>query len=68
MAYYGGKQIGFAERDEALERECLRQGYSDFFIRRVRPRAEADFISTRYARLFLRRVSSGFATERAAWG
>ncbi len=45
VAYSGAKQIGFAETEEALEQECSRQGYAEFLIRRVRPRAEVDFIS-----------------------
>jgi hypothetical protein len=45
VAYYGDRRIGFAETEDALGRECLRQGYTDYLVRCVGPRAEVDFIS-----------------------
>jgi hypothetical protein len=45
VAYHGDRRIGFGRTEHALWRECVRQGYQDFLIRRIWPYPETDFIS-----------------------
>jgi hypothetical protein len=45
VAYHGRSRLGFGATKTALWQECLRQGYQEFLIRRIRPRPEADVIS-----------------------
>jgi hypothetical protein len=35
VAYYGSRRLGFATTEDALWQECERQGYRDFYVRRV---------------------------------
>jgi hypothetical protein len=45
VAYHGADRIGFGQTKTALWQECRRQGYHEFLIRRIRPRADTDYIS-----------------------
>ncbi len=45
VAYHGAQRIGFGTTKSALWRECRRQGYEDFLVRRIWPYPESDFIS-----------------------
>jgi hypothetical protein len=46
VAYHGDHRIGFGRTQDALWRECRRQGYHDFLIRCIWPYAATDFLST----------------------
>jgi hypothetical protein len=47
VAYHGKHRIGFGKTANALEEECVRQGYpeDELLIYRVRPYPETDYIS-----------------------
>jgi hypothetical protein len=45
VAYYGTERLGFGATKDALWDECCARGYQEFLIRRIRPRAEFEFIS-----------------------
>jgi hypothetical protein len=37
VAYEGAKRLGFGNTKSALVHDCWRQGYAEFFIRRIQP-------------------------------
>lgn len=45
VAYHGSRRLGFGKTKTALCDDCIRQGYEEFLIRRIRPRSETDYIS-----------------------
>jgi hypothetical protein len=45
VAYYGTQRIGIFDTEDALDEECLRRGYQEYFVRLIYPYPEMDFIS-----------------------
>ena len=45
VAYHGTTRLALGDTKDGVWEECLRQGYQEFLLRRIRPHVEADFIS-----------------------